>query len=444
MKFRLYQEQDGKCIYSGKQMDLHRLDEEGYLDIDHIIPYSRSLDDSLNNKVLCLSSENRMKGNKTPFEYIRNEDDWEMFTARVNLLHNNRKKENLLNKNFNDRELEFRERNANDNNYIARYVKQYLEDGLDFSSSNCQDIKNRIQMRSGALTSYLRHCWGLKKDRDENDRHHAQDAIVIACATQGMVKYLSTVSGLIENKWKIAQSKDDGKAWYKSLKYKFPEPWVGFREDVKNTLYGEEDSEKRVFVSRPPRKSATGEIHQETIRSLNSKHKNYSEKDVKSGILVRGGLANNGSMLRTDVFVKKNKKGKDEFYLVPIYLSDMGKDLPNKTIVPLKFEDEWLQIDDSYSFKFSLYMDDLVKVKKGDKEILGYYKGTNRWTGSIVIDAPDRSEKYDGIGVKTQDTFQKYSVDLLGNVIEVKRESRILLTHIKSNAQRYKERQQKG
>ena len=170
--------------------------------------------------------------------------------------------------------MEFRERNANDNNYISRYIKQYLEDGLDFSSSNCSDIKNRVQMRTGSLTAYLRHCWGLTKNRDENDRHHAQDAIVIACATQGMVKYLSTISGLWENKWEIAKSKNNGEAWFKSLKHKFSEPWSGFRNDVENSL-------NDVFVSRPPRKSATGEIHQETIRPLNPKHKNYSEKDIK-------------------------------------------------------------------------------------------------------------------------------------------------------------------
>ncbi len=443
LKYRLYQEQDGKCIYSGKPIDLHRLEEDGYLDVDHIIPYSRSLDDSLNNKVLCLSSENRMKGNKTPFEYIQGNKNWDDFEARVNLLRNNRKKENLLNKTFADRELEFRARNANDNNYISRYVKQYLEDGLDFSSANRQDIKNRIQMRSGSLTDYLRHCWGLKKDRNENDRHHAQDAIVIACATQGMVKFLSTISRLLENKWQIAKSRDDGEAWYKSLKYKFPEPWNGFRKEVERVC-NKEDSKKSIFVSRPPRKSATGEIHQETIRSLNPKHKNYSEKDIKSGLHVRGGLANNGAMLRTDVFIKKNKKGKDEFYLVPIYLSDMGKELPNKAIVPLKFENDWLQIDDSYFFKFSLYMDDLVKVRKGDKEIFGYFKGTNRSVGSITIEAPDRSVITPSIGVKTQDSFQKYLVDPLGNVTEIKKETRMPLTHIKSNAQRYKERQKKG
>lgn len=437
LKYRLYLEQDGKCIYSGKALDLNRLDEEGYLDVDHIIPYSRSLDDSFNNKVLCLSSENRMKGNRTPFEYIQKEEDWNSFVARVNLLRNNRKKEKLLNQNFADRELEFRERNANDNNYISRYIKRYLEDGLDFSSSNCSNIKNRIQMRTGSLTAYLRHCWGLTKNRDENDRHHAQDAIVIACATQGMVKYLSTVSSLWENKWEIAKSKNNGEAWFKSLKYKFSEPWSGFRNDVESSL-------NDVFVSRPPRKSATGEIHQETIRSLNPKHKNYNEKDVKSGILVRGGLANNGNMLRTDVFVKKNKKGKDEFYLVPIYLSDLGKPLPNKAIVQLKFEDEWLTLDETYTFKFSLYLDDLVKVKKGDNEaILGYFCGTDRATGAISLESHDRGQKYRGVGVKKLEAFQKFSVDPLGNIIEIKHEIRLPLTSIKSNAQRLQERKLK-
>lgn len=437
LKYRLYLEQDGKCIYSGKALDLNRLDEEGYLDVDHIIPYSRSLDDSFNNKVLCLSSENRMKGNRTPFEYISKEEDWDNFVARVNLIRNNRKKENLLNKNFADRELEFRERNANDNNYISRYIKQYLEDGLDFSSSNCSDIKNRVQMRTGSLTAYLRHCWGLTKNRDENDRHHAQDAIVIACATQGMVKYLSTISGLWENKWEIAKSKNNGEAWFKSLKHKFSEPWSGFRNDVENSL-------NDVFVSRPPRKSATGEIHQETIRPLNPKHKNYSEKDIKSGIFVRGGLANNGNMLRTDVFAKKNKKGKDEFYLVPIYLSDLGKPLPNKAIVPLKFEDDWLILDETYTFKFSLYMDDLIKVKKGDNEaLLGYFCGTDRASGAISLENHDRSQKHRGVGVKKLDVFQKFSVDPLGNIVEIKHEVRLPLTGIKSNTQKFLERKLK-
>lgn len=430
LKYRLYKEQDCKCIYSGQVIDLNRLDEVGYLDIDHILPYSRSLDNSYNNKVLCLSSENRKKGNKTPFEYIRDKNAWDEFEARVKLLHNKNKENNLLNKSFDERELEFKERNANDNSHISRYIRKYCEDGIDFSSSQW-NIKNRVQVRSGFLTDYLRHCWGLHKDRNENDRHHAQDAIVIACATQNMVSYLSYVSKIFENKYDIQKAK--GESWYKNLKHKFEEPWIGFREEVLNSL-------EKIFVSRPPRKKATGEIHQETVRSLNPKHKNYSEKDVKSGIYVRGGLANNGSMLRTDVFVKKNKKGKDEFYLVPIYLSNMGKDLPNKAIVPNKDEKDWAQIDNSYTFKFSMFPDDLIKVTKGDKVILGYFSGTHRKNASITLEEHDRAKVTAGIGVKTQDKIQKFLVDLLGNITEIKQETRVPLTNIKSNKQRIADR----
>ena len=144
---------------------------------------------------------------------------WAEFEARVKLLHNKKKEDLLLCKDFQDRELAFKERNANDNSYISRYVKQYCEDGIDFSSSPWKDIKNRIQMRAGYLTDYLRWQWGLTKDRNANYRHHAQDAIVIACATQGMVSYLSYVSSVFENKFAV-QAKT-GEAWYQSLKKKW-------------------------------------------------------------------------------------------------------------------------------------------------------------------------------------------------------------------------------
>ena len=431
LKYRLYKEQSCKCIYSGKTIDLERLDEVGYLDVDHIIPYSRSFDDSYNNKVLCLSEENRKKGNKTPFDYIKNEMDWAEFEARVKLLHNKKKEDLLLCNDFQDRELAFKERNANDNSYISRYVKQYCEDGIDFSFSPWKDIKNRIQMRAGYLTDYLRWQWGLSKDRNANDRHHAQDAIVIACATQGMVSYLSYVSSVFENKFAV-QAKT-GEAWYQSLKKKWNEPWTGFRDSVLKSI-------EEIFVSRPPRKNATGEIHQERIRTINPNNKKYSEKDVKSGIFIRGGLANNGNMLRTDVFVKKNKKGKEQFYLVPVYLSDMGKELPNKAIVVGKDEKDWLIIDDSYTFKFSMFMDDLIKITKGNKAILGYFCGTHRVNASITLEEHDRVKITEGIGVKGLDKFQKFSVDPLGNITEIKQETRLPLTNIKSNKQRMAER----
>ena len=439
LKYRLYLEQDGKCIYSGKALDLNRLDEEGYLDVDHIIPYSRSLDDSFNNKVLCLSSENRMKGNRTPFEYISKEEDWDNFVARVNLIRNNRKKENLLNKNFADRELEFRERNANDNNYISRYIKQYLEDGLDFSSSNCSDIKNRVQMRTGSLTAYLRHCWGLTKNRDENDRHHAQDAIVIACATQGMVKYLSTISGLWENKWEIAKSKNNGEAWFKSLKHKFSEPWSGFRNDVENSL-------NDVFVSRPPRKSATGSAHKDTIEK---KSQNVSRLPVRNGEAIKE------NMFRCDVY-----KTVEGYKIVPIYVADLVNKKFKHYFQPYEeINGNKVEAEPS-DFLFSLYKDDYIEIDvENNEKFKGYFNQYNAQSGQIYLGSVDNSmifkirdkkedcgfhfDKEKKISLSKCITIKKYTISALGDKILVKKEAKRFFNNIKSNAQRLQERKLK-
>lgn len=56
-------------MYSGKTIPLEELFKPGY-DIDHILPYSITFDDSFRNKVLVTSQENRQKGNRTPYEYM--------------------------------------------------------------------------------------------------------------------------------------------------------------------------------------------------------------------------------------------------------------------------------------------------------------------------------------------------------------------------------------
>lgn len=379
LKLRLYKEQSGQCIYSGTPLDINRLDEVGYLDIDHIIPYSRSLDNSYNNKVLCLSSENRKKGNLTPYEYFttfKSEDDWNAFKARAGTLHNKSKQINLLNSSFCNRELEFRERNANDNSHIARFVKQYCEDGIDFSSSTCL-IKNRVQVRNGALTDYLRHQWGLKKDRNESDLHHAQDAIVIACATQTMVQKLSRISSIFENKEDFRKRKaqelghDKAEAWYKYIKKQIQEPWSDFRNDVLSAL-------SRVFVSRPPRKNATGSAHAETV---------YNKDEKKGSVEIRGGMVEKENMFRLDVFEKENK-----YYIVPIYVIDLisnsYKDIPQPVVY---IDSRPVEIDANFNFIFSLYKDDFIEVITKDEKIRGYLNQYNAQSGQLYIGSFDNS-----------------------------------------------------
>lgn len=99
VKFKLYEEQNGVCLYSGQNLDLTRLFEPGYVDVDHIIPYSRCFDDSYRNKVLVLAKENRQKGNRLPYEYFgQNEVRWHQFEGRVEaLIRDYRKRQKLLN-----------------------------------------------------------------------------------------------------------------------------------------------------------------------------------------------------------------------------------------------------------------------------------------------------------------------------------------------------------
>ena len=391
LKYRLYQQQNGKCIYSGKPLDLQELDN---YEVDHILPYSRSLDNGFNNKVLCLRAENQAKGNKTPYEYLKQSERWKEFKTIVLTTPSlgRRKKENLLNESFSseENELKFRERNSNDNSYIARFVNKYLNDGIDFSESDWKDIKNRVQVRNGALTDYLRNQWGLKKDRNENDRHHAQDAIVIACATQGMVKYLSTVSAMFENKYEL--TKKNGEVWYKALKQKFREPWSNFRNDVLKSL-------EEVFVSRPPRKKARGAVHKETI---------YSQKEGKGSLPVRGGLAEKDNMFRCDIFKKE-----DQHVVVPIFVADIINADRKDVFYPPKFDNNnnQLAIDGSYEFLMSLYKDDYVKIKTDDnKEYEGYIVQINMPVGQFIIESFDNANVF---SISTQ-TFE------VGDIIVLK------------------------
>ena len=132
LKYRLWNDQGGYCLYSGKKIPLEELFGGGY-DIDHILPYSITFDDSYRNKVLVTAQENRQKGNRTPYEYFgADEKHWEDYEARVRLLvRDYKKQQKLLKKNFTEEERkEFKERNLNDTKYITRVVynmiRQYI------------------------------------------------------------------------------------------------------------------------------------------------------------------------------------------------------------------------------------------------------------------------------------------------------------------------------
>ncbi|NOT66399.1 MAG: hypothetical protein HOP06_10315 [Methylotenera sp.] len=343
----------------------------------------------------------------------------------------------------------------------------------------------------------------MLKVRADGDLHHALDAAVVACTTQGFVKRVSDYSRRKElwaSDKKAGDSTrnleiidtDTGEIVATNYQKKdgrdFPLPWADFRLDVKDAL-------DEVFVSRAPTRKATGGVHDEKIRSTKrmtgekpvttSKTKlqdlslasieNIPEKETrnanlyealkkriltggkepfakpfylgkngeesddafgrlikgvklerttKTGVLVRGGLADNGEMLRVDVFTKAGR-----FYLVPIYLADrVSGVLPNKAIKQATLEQDWPEMDETYQFAFSLCNNDLILISDKDGDdgafLRGYFKGAHRGTGAINIEGHDRSWKKEGIGVQRLAAFKKLQVDVLGNVFEVKQEPR--------------------
>ena len=153
----------------------------------------------------------------------------------------------------------------------------------------------------------------------------------------------------------------------------------------------------------------------------------------KSGLPVRGGIANNGDMLRVDIFTDGKK-----FYAVPLYVADALKpELPNRAVVGKKPESEWTEMDENhYRFMFSLYPNDWIKITfKNKPQQEGYFAGLDRSTGAISIWAHDRNPQVGkdglmrGIGIKTAQSIEKYHVDMLGRLYRVRQESRQPLTH---------------
>lgn len=503
LKYRLWKEQGGLCPYSGCYIE-PKLAFEGkdgtYAEIDHIIPYSKSFNDSYINKVLVIGSENRNKKNRTPYKYFeeeKSEDKWNEFVVRVDgMIKNKKKAEALKKRDFDDEESEqMKKRSLTDTRYITKYVANWLERHLIFSDPGKLRPVSRL---NGQATNALRVRWGVNalKNREESDLHHALDACIVAAATPKMIKRISDAAR--DNELGRIKS-GASKKW----KYNLSEPWTRFRKEVEARLspnpaekirefglgnYSEEelDTLKPIFVSRKPDRKAVGAAHKETIRSSkylsegmtavktqltsikladlemmagkerdkdlyedlktrlevfdNKPEKAFKEefrrrtkngkpgplvKSIKilsagtTGVPVRNGIAENGRMVRVDVYRKNGK-----FFLIPYYVEDVArKRVKNRAIAAHKDESEWQIIDSSFVFCFSLYKNDLVHImdSKG-KEYFAYYSGTHRGTGAINLLSHAGETKFDGVGVKAAKVFDKYQVDVLGNYYKVKRE----------------------
>lgn len=440
LKLKLWQEQGGQCVYSGKNITREHLRDESVLEIDHIYPYSRSFDDSQNNKVLVFKSANQNKRNQTPYEAFGSDSEkWSRIMSSIAKLPKP-KKNRIANKNFADKESGFIARNIVDTSYIATLTASYTDAFIEFLPlAESEDTtlgrgekgsKKHISVVSGSLTATMRHYWGLDsllngesevKDRS-NHLHHALDAIIIAYTNDKIIKAFSDFKKTQEQNTARLIAKEISSAEYKTSRRFFApanfENNEAFRQSIKSKIFGElgENGELSggIFISKPPRKRARGQLHEETFKSVNDSKllKAYGgQEGVKRAInlgkirQIGSKVADNGSMVRTDIF---RHKSSGKFYGMPIYTMDyaLGK-LPNKAVVSGKDKagviKDWLEMDEKYEFCFSLFKDDLLLVQKKEmsKAELCYFTEFSSNTAGINF------EKHDNFYVNLSENQRK-------------------------------------
>lgn len=246
------------CPYTGDPIGAAMLFSAD-VEIDHILPFSRTLDDGIGNKVLCVRRANRDKAGKTPYEAFGHSPsgyEWNDILARAERMFS--KDKNKLRRFLPDgiawylrEEKDFLARHLVDTAYLSRVARQYLECLYPPDAA-------RIWASRGTLTGLIRGKWGLNKILSEKDtknrtdhRHHAVDAAVIAAMDRSLLKAVSDASTRAES------------TGLNKLLDGMPTPYVEFRDEIANAA-------QRVIVSHKPDHGPEAALHDEQPYGIKS------------------------------------------------------------------------------------------------------------------------------------------------------------------------------
>jgi len=252
LRYELWQQQGESCIYTGRPIGFQQL-FGGEVDVDHILPYSQTLDDAQDNKVVAFREANAEKGQRTPRQWLEHDAArYEAVCQRARRLPY-RKYRRFLQKEL---DLDdFIARQLRDTAYITRLAVEYLK--LLVEPQHVLGLK-------GQHTATLRYQWGLEtliaelpdspawaeqgnlRDGEKNradHRHHALDAIVVAFTDGASLQRLARI---------------DRQGGTRATGEILAEPMPVFREVVKGTLAA-------VNVSHRPRRQVAGKLHEDTF-----------------------------------------------------------------------------------------------------------------------------------------------------------------------------------
>ena len=290
MKYRLWEDLGPAigprcCPYTGEPISAAMIFTPD-VDVDHILPFSRTLDDSFANRTLCLKEANRQKTNKTPWETWGETEQWETIAANLKNLPANKAWRFAPDAMVRfEGENEFSARALKDTQYLSRIARAYLDALYDGS-----DGKSHVWVVPGRLTEMLRRHWGLNglteltdsdaqtvKAKNRTDhRHHAIDAAVVAATDRGLIKRVAD----------MAQQDELNGA--EEVARSVPPPWEGFRDDISGQVariivshradHGRIDSDAR----KSGRDSTSGQLHNDTAYGIRQDGTVVSRKPLTS------------------------------------------------------------------------------------------------------------------------------------------------------------------
>jgi len=348
-RYKLWLEQRYQSPYTGKIIPLGKLFTSEY-EIEHIIPQSRYFDDSFSNKIICESAVNKLKDKQLGFAFIKKhageivqdgdkqfkvltESEYKDF-VKNHYSKNQSKKRKLLLEEIPDAMIE---RQLNDTRYTSRFISNILSNIVRSEDGKDEEFRSKnVLPGNGKITQTLRQDWGLNDIWNElilprfermnqltdsnqftskntegktipaipleyskgfqkkriDHRHHALDALVIACATREHIQYLNNENaksqkyhlqmGLAQKlrkmetievfKWKKA----DNDVWIKceeKIEKRVPKdylkPWETFTQDTKAQL-------GKIVVS-----------FKQNIRVINKTNNKYEKFVEKNGKISR-------------------------------------------------------------------------------------------------------------------------------------------------------------
>jgi CRISPR/Cas system Type II protein with McrA/HNH and RuvC-like nuclease domain len=294
LKMRLYLEQNGQCLYTGRSLepyiDAMLTGDENVVEIDHVWPRSKTFDNSLDNRVLVIAGANQNKRSQIPYEFFNGaggDQRWREFEMRVLACKgiSAEKQRRLLSKSLEDAD-EFLARNLVDTRYATRLFSAMLRERVMFSGgatpeeleaiSPDDDGKTRwnryqrarVRSPQGRLVDFLRGKWGLAhlKDREKSDLHHALDACIIAACSPKTIQQVNNYFAEEEQEPRKHSFKRNSDGTYThratgeilskeeaiECGLYLPAPWKP-REVM--------DALNKVFVSRRPKRKSATEIH---------------------------------------------------------------------------------------------------------------------------------------------------------------------------------------